>query len=297
MLPMNADIRVLSNILIDEIFKAIGFSPVSWTRRKFGSIFAAAADRLASLGIGFDRQAAQFGFSRAAQWILPQLVKDVAARGAENIPAEGPLLVVSNHPGTYDALAIAAHLRREDLKIVVGNMPFLRGLSCADRYFIFTTLNPYERMKTARSAILHLTEGGALLIFPSGSIDPDPAVFPDAQEHIERWYPSIDLFLRRVPDAKLLLTIVSGVLSRYWGYHPLTWLRKQGLDKRRLAEFGQVIQQLLTGKRMPAPSVSFATPLSVEELRRESGCDRLLPAIIARGKAELEKHVTWASSF
>ncbi len=57
-------------------------------------------------------------------------------------------------------------------------------------------------MAAARSGIRHLQNGGALLLFGTGLIDPDPAVYPGAEKEIENWSPSIDLFLRHVPECE-----------------------------------------------------------------------------------------------
>jgi hypothetical protein len=44
------------------------------------------------------------------------------------------------------------------------------------------------------------------------------------------------------------------------------------------------------------PHVSFAPPVTVDTLRRESGSDRILPAVIARGKSLLAEHLAWTES-
>ncbi|MFZ2053156.1 MAG: hypothetical protein WAU81_03065 [Candidatus Aminicenantales bacterium] len=47
----------------------------------------------------------------------------------------------------------------------------------------------------------------------AGHIEPDPAVYPNAAEHIEEWLTGIDFFFRHVPGLRLMPTIVSGVVS------------------------------------------------------------------------------------
>ena len=105
--------------------------------------------------------------------------------GGDNVPKRGPLLVVSNHPGTYDAVAIAAHLSRDDVKIVSSDIPFIQTMRNANRHFLFTTRDTYKRMIVIKRAIRHLKSGGAILIFPSGHIDPEPAFMPDAMKELE----------------------------------------------------------------------------------------------------------------
>jgi hypothetical protein len=285
------DVQTLSDLLVDEIFKALGLSSTGWARRRLGGIFAPIAGHLADIGLTFDCLVRDEGFSRAAAWALTNFCKDVRALGTEHVPKRGPLLVVSNHPGAYDELVITSNLQRDDVRIISSDIPFLKNLPHLYRNFLFISQDTRERMSGARGTIRHLSQGGAVLLYATGKIDPDPATFPNPEAHIDRWSPSIDLFLRVVPETQALLTIVSGVLSPRWGYSPLTWLRRQEMEKRRLAEFGQVMQQLLfPGKIYYSPQVSFAAPFLASELRNGSSGERLLPEITARGRALLDEH-------
>jgi hypothetical protein len=215
----------------------------------------------------------------------------VTADGQASIPQTGPLLLVANHAGAYDSFVICSKLGRADFKAISSDIKFFQYLPNVAAHAIFLTGRTGDRMAAARAGIRHLQAGGALLVFGTGLIDPDPAVYPDAEKHIERWSASVDLFLRTVPATKLLLTIVSGVVSAKWARHPVTWLRSVDWQKRRIAEFGQVITQLLVpGSLMLEPNVSFSAPLSVETLRQESSGQELLPAVIARGKVLLAEH-------
>ena len=285
------DTLTLSNLLIDEIFRASGLSSEGWARRKLGGIFAPIAGRLADIGVTFDRLVRDEGFSQAAGWALTNFCKDVRAKGAEFVPKRGPLLVVSNHPGAYDALVITSNLQRDDVKIISSDIPFLKNLPHLYQNFLFISQDARIRMSGARGAIRHLRQGGTVLLYATGKIDPDPATFPNPEAHIDRWSTSIDLFLRTVPETQILLTIVSGVLSAKWGYSPLTWIRRQEMDKRRLAEFGQVMQQLLfPGKTYYSPQVSFAAPFKADDLLAATSMGGFLPEIIARGRALLDEH-------
>jgi len=52
-----------------------------------------------------------------------------------------------------------------------------------------------------------------------------------------------------------------------------------------------VLQQLFVpGKYYVSPCVSFAPPVSLDELLREIGSNRALPAVVRRGKALLAEH-------
>jgi hypothetical protein len=288
---MDADVATLSQSLLYEIVGSVGL-PRESLHWLFGPIFRPVTDRLAEIGGTFDRLVREAGFPRAAEWALTNWCSQVTARGAETVPAEGPLLVVSNHPGTYDSIVVASRLGRKDLCYVSGDIPFLKHMPNAHKHFFFVSRDdPHDRMVAARKAIRHLRAGGSLLLFGAGQIDPDPAVYPNAAAYIQRWSPSVDIFFRHVPDVQVLISIVSGVVSPKWAHSPLTWLRRESVDKRRLAEFGQVITQLLRpGKQMFSPCVSLGLPVTAQTLSRDTGDDTTLSAIIARGQALLAEH-------
>jgi len=78
---------------------------------------------------------------------------------------------------------------------------------------------------------------------------------------------SLSLFARRVPDLQVLVAIVSGVLSPACYRHPLTRIRRDQRLRQFLAEFLQVGQQVLFGRRFGLePTVRFAPPLRVAGL-------------------------------
>lgn len=297
MAPSDAAIQVLSNSLIREIINAVGLPQTALTNRTFSLFFHKATERLAAIGVTADRMIASNGFPAACAWMMHHWVSAVTVQGRETVPPQGPLLVISNHCGAYDFLVISSQLNRTDLAIISSDTPFLKGLPNACSHLIFVSDDPGSRMTAARAGVRLLQGGGALLLYGTGLIDPDPAVYPGAENWIEKWLPSINLFLHTAPDTQVVLSIASGMVSKRWAYHPITWLRRVDWQKRRLAEFGQVIQQLfIPGSLYLQPCISFFSPVSVEELRRESQGDYLLPAVIARAKALLAGHIAWRKS-
>lgn len=260
-------VEKLRKHISSEICRAVGLSEQGPLSRPIDWLFRVPTERFAQVGARFDAWVQQHGFAEAARQILPVFVGGYAAVGNDRIPADGPLLITSNHPGAYDALVIAASVNRDDIKIVAGDIPFLMSLPSASDHFIFATRDPYQRMGVLRSSIRHLRDGGALLIFPSGHIDPDPAVLPGAWEALQDWSRSVEVMLRRVPDAQVLVTIVSGVLARACTRSPLTRLRRRPQDRQRIAEFIQVIQQMVLERSYAlVPDISFAEPLTTLSL-------------------------------
>jgi hypothetical protein len=52
----------------------------------------------------------------------------------------------------------------------------------------------------------------------SGTIDPDPVVYPGAAAHLHHWPEAVNIFLRLVPQTSILLAAISrgkSLLSEY----------------------------------------------------------------------------------
>jgi hypothetical protein len=183
------------------------------------------------------------------------------------------------------------------LKIVSNSFPFLMRLPHIADHLIFVSSDTAKRAAGAHAVIRQLRQGGAVLIFGTGRLEPDPDVYPNAAESIERWSASIELFLQSVPQARLVISIVSGMLSRRWVRHPITWLERHEWKRRRLSIFGQVLQQLFSpGSFYLNPRISFSPALTLETLEHSNGSGPLLPAIIKKGKEQLAEHMRWERS-
>jgi hypothetical protein len=104
--------------------------------------------------------------------------------------------------------------------------------------------------------------------------------------------------LRRAPETKVLVTMVSGVLALDCVRNPLTRIRRRARDRQRLAEFIQVVQQLLFERQFDlCPRVSFAEPMTPAELCNWSGAARVTEALIERARHLLTLHTAADSAF
>ena len=138
-------------------------------------------------------------------------------RRSAAIPASGPLLVVSNHPGLFDALALFASTGRDDLSILAARRPLLTALPNLSRRLL--SIDPGASGSVAlKKAVRHLRAGGALLHFPAGQIEPDPRVAPGSRALLLPWKPGLDTLLavaaRGREDVRVVVAAVSGVVSR-----------------------------------------------------------------------------------
>lgn len=287
-LPNVADLR---RTIAQEIWKALGLSPDTRLRHLLDPLVWAPTRRFAQVAANFDRTVAESGFLEAVRSVMPRFLAGVEVSGQAQLPASGPLLVAANHPGGADALAVAANLPRSDLKIVVSALPFVRELPNSARHFIYTTLDPHQRMEVVRASIRHLRQGGALLIFPRGVLEPDPEVLTGASDSLGDWSPSLGIIARAVPQLEIVTAIVSGVLSRASLHNPLTRLRKEPRERQKLAEIVQVIQQLLFPRRAVVNArLSFGPPVAASEFG--SGDARsITQQVVERARQLLDDHL------
>ncbi len=283
---MDVLVSRLSESLVDEIVGAVGLPKTQLIHTVFWRIFRRVTDRLAFLGAKFDQITQKEGLPAASAWALTHFCDGIRVQALEPLPAQGPLLVVSNHPGTYDALTIFSNLEGHHIRCVTSEIPFLNLLpNTRDHFLITPRTDSRERMLVLRNAIQHLRRGGTLLYFASGHRDPDPSVYPGADRAFDHWLNVFDTFFDYVKGLRVVPTIVSGVVSAAWVNHPITRLRHEQIDKQRLAEFGQVISQLRQpGKLMLSPRISIGRHFSEIELRQIVGSGALYHAVKDRAK-------------
>jgi hypothetical protein len=257
-----ADLTGVTSAILHEIQGVMGLTRAPWATRLVSALFGPAARQLAKLLVRLDQDVASAGLSAGAGNLLARLIQDYQVDCPEAIPREGALLVASNHPGAYDLLMLVASLGRDDLKIISSDIGILRHLPSVAPHFIPISEDPRRRMAAFRAGLRHLLDGQALLLFPRGDVEIDPALSPEAFQGITRWSASLELYLRRAPETQLIIAIVGGVLSARWFNNPLVRLWKTTEQRQKVAEIIQVAEQLvLSRKPRLRPQVSFSPPL------------------------------------
>jgi 1-acyl-sn-glycerol-3-phosphate acyltransferase len=235
-----------------------------------------------------DAEAESTGLTGGARRVLADLALTVSARGIESIPIVGPLLVVSNHPGALDSVAILSCLPRKDLKVLISDVPFARAFSAAGRYFIYVPSDSKGRSAALRASISHLRGGGALLMFAHGDVEPDPEVSPGSWESIQDWSRSVEIMIRQVPETWVQVTIASGVLARKFIRNPLVRMRRVPARRQKLAEVLQLSRQMLSPSSVRTHvHVSMAEPVRAIDLANVE----IMPAVITTARRLLQDHL------
>jgi len=291
-----ASISEIRSAITDEIFFALGLNRRGILRRGFGWLFSLPAGIFARFMAEVDRKVAEAGPPAGCQVMLDLLGVEVGVRGRSNIPLEGPVIVLANHPGAYDSMAIGSLVPRSDLKAIVSKTRLYQVLPNIHPKLFYASNEQNESMLALRGAVNYLKAGGILLQFGSGLIEPDPAFQPVGDGVFEKWSPSLEILFRKAPDTYVVPTIASGVLLERFLTHPLTKLRRDPMDQRRLAEFRQVIRQLLFPKSVDVrPQISFGTPFRLADLETGPSSRHLMPMVIKRMKQHLEEHLKWVN--
>lgn len=293
---LQEQVTTLRNTITDEVILAMGASPQGLVGKAMAPVLHLATRRFAQLIAAFDLDVGRLGTHDAARNLLPHLVQGCLQSGASGIPAKGPLLVASNHPGGTDSISILAALPRTDVKFIISDVPFLRALENCRQHAVYASADTGERLGAVHQMIRHLRQGGTVIIFPGAELDPDPAFLPGAAERLEDWSRSIALLLRSVPETRLVPTIVGGVLSPRFHAHPLTKLAPPGWERIKLAEMLQIMQQLVIGARLNIwPTVTLGKPISLQDLTEENAAastDAIMSAIRQRARCLLAQYQT-----
>lgn len=235
-------------------------------------LFAGPARRITETVFHYDWLVGSKGLVASSTWLLEQFTHSVEVAGHLPPPA-GPLLIVSNHPGMVDAMAIFAHIPRHDLRIIAAERPVLRLLPNILPYLIFVPEDPQRRLPVIRTAAAHLRSGGALLNFPAGQLEADPALHPDADSSLASWSDSVDMLARLVPGLTILPVAVSGVISRQALRHPLARLYRTAKQREWVAATLQVMLPRYRDSRVvvrfgqPIHAVRQPLPAVIDQMR------------------------------
>lgn len=218
------------------------------------------AQKLAKDVLSFDQQIAQSKLQDAAKQLATSYTAGLRTTGLEYLPSRGPALVLSNHPGLADTLALLAVLARDDLSILALDRPFLRELKHLSEKLIFVSEEKKKTVSGLRKTIRWLQAGGALLTFPAGKIEPDPYVREGSLASVETWSDSVYQLTRVVPDLQVIVVMVAGVFNSSVLKHPVTKLKKE-LQKQEL--FAAALQIAL--KRYQNNTIDLAFTKAISE--------------------------------
>lgn len=261
-------VTTLAKVCNDDLLSAFGMDGLGYGRLPLEFLSRIPMRRLARQISTYDRIVGEAGLAAGGVWAMRRMSRRTDVEGAESLPTREPVLFVSNHPGLADAVALFAAIPRPDLRVVAAERPFLSALPNTLRYLLTVDENSPERLGPVRQATRHLKHSGALLTFPGGRIEPDPAVLPGADAALENWSSSVEFFARLEPNLIVIPVAVSGVISSAALRNPLIFLRRRKEDQRWLAA---TIQMLVPRLRGVTTRVTFGEPIRAREQGKTIG--------------------------
>jgi hypothetical protein len=285
-------VRALTEINIDDMLSAWGLNNIRIGRALLRGVCRPAATGFARDILAFDAVVAGEDLPGGGRFLCKRFTGGVQVAGKAHISTAGPLLVLSNHPGLADTVALFAAIARRDLRVIALDRPFLKAIPhTASRLFLLPD-EPSARAGITRQVANFLKKGGAALTFPAGEIEPDPLVQAGAIESLSRWSESIGFFARLVPHMQIVVAMVGGVFTPAALSNPLTRLRRTPKGRELLAASLQVAWK---GYQRNVVQVAFSAPMLASDLSTQGGDVAGITALITTAARDLLAHwpVNW----
>lgn len=260
---MTSQLDTLVEINTHDFLDAWGLGRIHFGRDVLKALARPAARDFAREVIAFDESVGNGGLPRGGLMLTKRYTSGLRVAGRDNVPSGGPTLILSNHPGLSDTVALFAAIARTDLHVLALDRPFLCALPNTACHLFMLPDDIGSRPAVIRAAANYLRKGGALLTFPAGQIEPDPLVLPGAVESLKNWSESVGLFARLAPQTRIVAAIVSGVLSPEAQRNPIIRLRR---DRTKREFLGATFQILWPPYRRNVVRVAFAPPLLAADL-------------------------------
>jgi len=236
-----ADRTVLTRYNLDDVVVAFAAQQRPLRRIIVRALAWLPAHRLAQTLVDADGLAATAGLPAACALLIERIAGTSDIIGAAQIPTTGAVVCVANHPGLVDVAGLCVAIGRQDIRIIAAERPLLQALPGFTQHLISVPESGPGRAHALRAAVRHLRAGGALLTFPAGRIEPDPAVQTDAHATLPLWSDMPATLRRAVPGVPLVAMLASGVTSARALSNPLVQRVPVRRDREWLAATLQLI--------------------------------------------------------
>ena len=282
-------IEEIAREAIRDISQVFHFKPDSWWYALANRLLKVPATKFAALIRSADLKVGTQSLWEAARDLLPQFSGGWDLKKEKEVPKEGPLLVIANHPGNIDSVATLAALERPDVHMVANDRPLLRALPNTSEHLFFLDPNDSARVDVLRGLVKLLDDGQTVVLFPSGCLEPDPALYAGGLESLKKWSESLGVLLSKVPESMVQLILTQNVLTREAWEHPITRLAKTDRKKHQVGMILQIIVQSLFDRWKLPVKMTMPAPIPAESLSSSMDWRSLNTAIKEYVGAEMEK--------
>jgi hypothetical protein len=264
---MPSNVETLTQINLDDLISSFGWQNRPFLARLVRRTLVAPPQAFAHQMVEFDCAIPAHGLVQASRLAIRNFVNDIRVFGRDRIPGSG-FLALSNHPGMTDTLSLFIALNRPDLRIIALDRPFLNALPNMSKQLAYVTDDQSSRIRMVRQLSTHLRNGGAVLTFPAGHIEPDPDIQNGAVESLCDWTDSVGVFARMAPEAAILPVLVRGVVRRKTANHPLTYLKRADSERQKLMAALQLLAHVMLKQKDVHVRVQIGNPIYPGHLGR-----------------------------
>jgi len=239
--------REIARISAEEIIVAVAATfpspPPIWLRGVINAFVHLPSRRLGRILTRFDAEIHRVGLGVAASRFMTTMGARVQVHGS---PPTGSALVVMNHPGAYDALALMSALGRDDVRFLAKDRRFLRVLPHLSSRMIFVSA------RGLREALRHLSSNGVVVQLGAGAIEPDSRF---DRGDLSEWPEGTGFLASRA--RQVVPAFVSGVHSPRAKRLPIVkWAESRGITT-----IGPLIQATMPGFRDVNVTLRFGSAI------------------------------------
>ena len=292
-------LRRLHAVCRRDLSTLAGVNGSALGRQALQLVLGSQVRRFARAMATFNRDIAVRGLPEASRTLCARYGAAIDAVGAEQVPTSGPVLFVANHPGLMDTVAIYATVPRPDIRALARPQPLLDLLSELAPNLLMLPDDGPSRAGGLREVLRTLRDGGSLLLFPAGNLEPEPTLLPARStgrnlvlgpDHLPAHYPAahysgrngvlpaeplgawsggigtlVRLAARQGVPLQVVPTSISGVLSSatWRRFGPLLRLRRTHRGREDLTA---VLQLAFPSLGPTTIMVRYGCPLSVATL-------------------------------
>ena len=307
-------LRLLRRVCQDDLSKLAGLNGSVVGSRALQLLLGSRVRRFARAMATFNSDIAQQGVKVASRRLCARYGGRIVADGAETVPTSGPVLFAANHPGLMDTVAVYGSVPRPDIRALARPQPLLTLLSELAPNLLMLPDDGPNRASGLREVLRTLRAGGALLIFPAGTLEPEPTLLPSSASlasarrngstrhaslphallppsPLGEWSSGVGtlvrLAVRQDIELQVVPTAISGVLST------ATWRRFAPLVRLRRAHRGRedltaVLQLAFPTLGPTTVRVRYGPPLAASTLASDGASAE---AITARVRAAVARQL------